>query len=227
MKLYFAVFFLCLSMAVKSQVLISILLGDKLNSPGLEFGLEGGMNASNIMSLDNSGTLRTFNIGFYFDILLKENLYMYTGVLVKADMGANKLGPSDLEFLNIELQEEEGTYSQFINYFVVPALAKYRFDNRFYVELGPQFGLMHRPYVQFDAINDDIETRKRFYNHDDIHRLDAGFTGGAGFKFLKGWGMSVGIKYYQGLVDVYKNKANTKNQSLFFKVNIPIGAGKQ
>ncbi|WP_417199498.1 hypothetical protein [Bizionia sp.] len=30
--------------AVSSQVLITLLLGDKLNSPNIEFGLEGGYN---------------------------------------------------------------------------------------------------------------------------------------------------------------------------------------
>ncbi|WP_394774213.1 hypothetical protein [Flavobacterium sp.] len=32
----------------RSQVLISLLFGDKLNSPFLEFGLDGGINLSTI-----------------------------------------------------------------------------------------------------------------------------------------------------------------------------------
>lgn len=226
-KLFIGLFLLFLANGLKSQVLISILLGDKLNSPNLEFGLEGGVNYSDVMTLENKHMLSTFNVGFYFDILMKNHWYFYTGVLVKADMGASKLSKNDLDLLNIAPLEEEGTYSQFISYFMVPALAKYKFDNRIYLEMGPQFNLMHKPYVQFDATNDDIETRKRFYNTDDINRLDVGMVGGAGFKFVKGWGMSVGLKYYQGFIDVYKNRSGSKNQSLFLKVNIPIGAGKK
>ena len=49
----------------KSQVLISLIFGDKLNSPFLEFGLEGGINFSNISNLESSGTNPGFNLGFY------------------------------------------------------------------------------------------------------------------------------------------------------------------
>ena len=61
-----------------SQVLISLLLGDKLNSDKIEFGLDGGVNWSQIGNLDSSSSYRTFNIGFYFDILLDEKWSVYT-----------------------------------------------------------------------------------------------------------------------------------------------------
>ena len=50
-----------------SQVLISLVFGDKLNSDGLEFGLEGGFNYSDISDLDADKRLSSFNLGFYFD----------------------------------------------------------------------------------------------------------------------------------------------------------------
>ena len=46
---------------------------DKLNSEGLEFGLEGGVNWSNISNLDADKSLSTFNLGFYFDFKLKNH----------------------------------------------------------------------------------------------------------------------------------------------------------
>ena len=55
------------------QILITLLLGDKLNSEGLEFGLEGGVNGSNLNGLETRNPLVNFNLGFYFDILIKEN----------------------------------------------------------------------------------------------------------------------------------------------------------
>lgn len=226
-KVYFTLFLLLAVSSIKSQVLISLLLGDKLNSDGLEFGLEGGFNHSFISGLETQKLLSTFNLGFYFDIRMKDQLFLYTGVLVKADMGAHKLTANDLKILNIDTYESEGTYKQLINYFIVPALAKYKFKNRFYVEAGPQFGLMHRPYVQFDSKYDNKEEQIRQYNTDDINRIDAGLLGGFGYQFIKGWEMSVGLKYYYGLVDVYKNISGSNNNSLFLKVNIPIGAGKK
>ena len=73
MKKYMLIFGLMLSgYFAHSQVLISLLFGDKLNSDGLEFGLEGGMNFSNISNLEGDKALSSFNLGFYFDIRLKK-----------------------------------------------------------------------------------------------------------------------------------------------------------
>ena len=55
----------------RSQVLISLLLGDVLNSGGVEFGLTGGANMSWIDGQQDAKHLTTFNIGFYFDIRMK------------------------------------------------------------------------------------------------------------------------------------------------------------
>ena len=75
-----------ISVNSQSQVLLSILFGDKLNSEGLEFGLEGGFNWSDISQLEANKRLSSFNLGFYFDFRLKNQWNIYTGVLVKAKL---------------------------------------------------------------------------------------------------------------------------------------------
>src|SRR5215217_7107665 len=88
-KLLLATTFLLCGFTSNSQVLISILLGDKLNSGKIEFGLEGGVNWSTIQNLDGAKRLTGFNLGFYFDIKLKNPSWMLnTGVIVKSPMGA-------------------------------------------------------------------------------------------------------------------------------------------
>ncbi len=210
-----------------SQVLLSIVFGDKLNSEGLEFGLEGGVNWSNISSLEGEKDLSSFNLGFYFDFKLKNQWNIYTGVLVKAKMGDNELSANDLDFLGIELQEEDGTYSQKINYFVVPALVKYNFKNRIYLEGGPQVSLMHKAWVEFNSDADNKNIRIRDFNKDNINRLDAGVTFGTGYKLMEDSGMTLGVKYYHGLANVYKGVSGSNNSSLLLKFNIPIGAAKK
>ena len=69
-----------LSVNLHSQVLLSLIFGDKLNSEGLEFGLEGGVNWSNISNLDADKSLSTFNLGFYFDFKLKY-VHLYKPIL--------------------------------------------------------------------------------------------------------------------------------------------------
>ncbi len=226
-KKYITVLILLLmGFSAHSQILISALFGDKLNSDGLEFGLEGGFNWSDISDLQADKSLSSFNLGFYFDIRLKEQWNLYTGVLVKGKLGASGLTQEDLSFLEIEPYEEEGTYSQAINYFVVPAFIKYNFKNRMYVEAGPQFGLMHKAFVLFESDVDDINIRIKELNKDKINRLDAGFTIGMGYKLMKDTGMTLGVKYYQGFTNVYNGRSGTHNRSLFLKFNVPIGASK-
>ena len=228
MKNYFLItIFLLFGLSAQSQVLISLLLGDKLNSNDLEFGLETGFNWSKISDMDSSKSLATFNIGFYFDIRMKNHWFLYTGVLVKSNLGLHKLTETDLELLNATIYEEDGDYSQKLNYFLVPALAKYKFDNYMYIEGGPQFGLMYKSWIEYNSDAGEKDAKIKEYNKDMINKLDAGFTFGLGYNIGKGRGMTIGAKYYFGLVDVYKDISGTKNSSLFLKLNIPIGAGKK
>ena len=212
---------------MQSQILLTVLFGDKLNSDGLEFGLEGGFNFSDISELEANERLSSFNLGFYFDFRLKNQWNIYTGVLVKAKLGDDRLSTNDLNFLGITPYETEGTYSQKINYFIVPALLKYNFPNRMYLELGPQFGLMYQSWVEFNSDADNRDIKIKDFNKDNLNRLDAGFTIGTGYKLLPETGMTIGLKYYYGLTNVYKGIDGTNNNSIFLKVNLPIGANKK
>jgi hypothetical protein len=217
----------------QSQVLITILLGDKLNSDGLEFGLEGGLNWSNISGLETNSFARKWNLGFYFDIRIKNQWFLYTGVLVKSNSGVDKLKDGDLDMLNatkyLELNGESinGDYNQVMNYFLVPVLIKYKTKKYFYGEIGPQFGLMHKSYIEFTSDIDGKDATIREYNKDNINKIDVGIMVGIGYQLLKGNGWTIGAKYYYGFIDVYREIENTKNSSIFLKMNIPIGAGKK
>ena len=220
--------FLLLGFTMQSQVLISLLLGDKLNSGGLEFGLDGGYNFANVSGFESSSSLNNFNLGFYFDIKVKDNWWLYTGVLVKSDLGAKNLSAADIERLGSTIvYDEPGDYSQRLKYFIVPAMAKYKFKNRIYVAAGPQFGLLHKAWIEFDADYGGGEAKIKQYNKSDINIIDVGASIGTGYRFnekVTGW--TVGVRYYYGFVNVYKGVSGTNNESLFLQVNIPIGAGK-
>jgi len=214
-----------MSLGANSQVLISLIFGDKLNSDGLEFGLDGGFNLSSISGLDSNSNIAPFNIGFYFDIRVKNQWSFYTGVLVKSELGVNQLSIEDLEFLNARIYEEEGTYSQRIRYFLVPALLKYSFDNHIYAEGGPMFGLMTNAWIEYDTDADGFESKIKQFNKEAINRFELGAALGLGYR-LKGKGWSFGVRFYQGLTNVYKDRSGTHNRALFLKVNVPIGAKK-
>ncbi len=207
MILFYLLFvFLLTGFFAQSQVLISLLSGDKLNSDKLKFGLEGRMNWTNISGMETDAYTHYFNLGFYFDFLLKNQWRFYTGTLVKSNLGVANLTPGDISFLGATtFPEYEGKYTQVTSTFLVPAFIKYDFKNNFYVEAGPQFGLLSKANVEFNADEEGIEARTREKSTDLFNRIDAGVGAGFGYSFLKCEGLPLKFKYYHGLVDVYKD----------------------
>jgi hypothetical protein len=216
-----------------SQVLITLLLGDKLNSPGLEFGLEGGANWSKVSALDAKNSLTTFNLGFYFDIRIKNQLSLYTGVLVKANNGVEGLSDNDLTKLGATFYKDqdgvrlEGDYRHRMSYFLVPILFKYKLKNQIHFALGPQLGLMYKSWIEFNSDIDGRDATIKEYNRNQINKIDAGIAVGMGYRMLKGTGWTLSFKYYYGFIDVYKNIKGTKNSAIFAEMCIPIGAGEK
>ncbi len=228
-KLLLLVMLVSLSSHISAQVIISLLLGDNLNTGKIEFGLDGGLNLSSQTGTEGGKNLKTFNLGFYFDIKLKDPSWMvHTGVIVKSRMGIADLPPYNLGDPNLDSSFKGGEVDRKMDYFNVPVMIKYRFKNNFYVETGPTFGLFYNSFDEFtNEINDDdlvykVERKKDYY------LLDAGWTAGIGYRLSKGNGMNLGIRYYLGFVDVTADgdASSVKNRSVYFNVGIPIGVKK-
>lgn len=218
--------FLLLANLSNAQVIISLLLGDKLNSPNIEFGLEGGIDFTNVNGFDNAGNLRAFNLGMYFDIKMKNNWYLHAGFQGISNLGMRELSASDLEFLEAETYDVEGKYNQKVNAFMVPILANYKFDNHIYVEAGPQLGWLYNGWVAFSSDEDNKDINIKDYNKELVNWFNAGIAVGAGYKLVKGTGWSIGVRYYQGLTDVFKDRSSSLHHSVLLKVNVPIGVAK-
>jgi len=222
--------FLLITVTVQSQVLISLLLGDKLNSDRLEFGVEGGGNFSHITNMNSGKYMSDWNLGFYFVYRLKGPWYINTGVLVKAKTGSGKLTHDDLATIGSIFADTtmgEGDYYQKVNTFIVPMMMRYMFKSRFYVEGGIQASLRYNAWVEYQFENKDKSVFLREYNKDKINPIDVGPTVGFGYHFPRRTGMTVGVKYYYGLVNQYKGISGTKNSIFYVKANIPIGAGEK
>ena len=223
-KLLFFIGIVFISTTAQSQILITLLFGDKLNSDRMEFGLEGGLNFSNISGFENDAYLSKFNLGFYFDIRMKNNLYLHTGVQGISSLGMSGLSDKDVEMLNSSVLENPGDYSQVIKSFYVPALAQYRFKNHIYVEVGPKVGLQYESFVNYKSDHDNKDVYIKDYNNDLLNWFDTGIALGTGYKLLEGQGWSIGARYYQGFTNVFKDISGSKNRSFYIICKIPIGA---
>jgi len=231
MRNYLVALLVLFSIHAKSQVLITLLLGDKLNSDRIEFGLEGGINWAKIDGFETSSFARKWNLGFYFNIKTRENWSVYTGVLVKSNLGVKNLTTGDLGTLGIdEITNENGdlvagNYSNKINTFMVPLLLRRNFKNQTYIAFGPQFGVNYQSWIEFNSDIENFDVIVKHYNTDLINKIDAGFTVATGYRMMRGKGWTIGAKYYRGFVDVYKDISGTKNRSFFVNLCIPIGVG--
>ena len=222
-------FFLLFPVALNAQVLITILLGDALNTDKIEFGLIGGMNRSYINTISEAKGLNNFNLGFYFHILMKKNSYFSTGVLVKSNVGATGMPVYSMGDANFDAIFQDGTLTKKISCFYVPILFHQRFNNnRWYIEAGPQLGLIHKPVDIFETSTLGGDAKFTLEVKDAYKSIDAGLLGGVGYKFKKEIkSVAVGINYYYGLVDVSDNPdIKIKNSAIYFYIKIPIGVGK-
>jgi Outer membrane protein beta-barrel domain len=232
MKFFLILSILTLSCAsVSGQVLISLLLGDKLNSGKVEFGLDGGVSLSNLHGLHASSHKANFNLGFYFDIRMKNRSWMvHTGVMVKSTMGAKDISVYSLNNPDLDNAFAGGSVIRKLGYFQVPILMKHSWKNNFFVEAGPMFSLMSKAEDEFVASiekKDDLVYKLKI--RDLYHPLDAGLMGGVGYRLMGGNGMNLAIRYYYGLVDITLDDTtpNQQNRAVYFSVAIPIGAGKK
>lgn len=210
---------------LNAQVLITLVFGKALNTDKIEFGLAGGMTRSYINSIPNSKGMNSFDLGFYFHILLKNNSYLSTGVHVKSNVGATGMPTYALGEADFDSVYQHGTLTKKIPVFYVPIMFHQRFNNRWYLELGPQLGLVYKATDLFDTKELDGDLTYSRIVQEEYKRIDAGIAGGIGYKFKKEIkSMAVGITYYYGLVDI-SNVPDQKinNSAIYFYLKIPIG----
>jgi hypothetical protein len=221
---------LLLSTLASGQILISILLGDKLNSDKIEFGLDGGLASTTIRGLDQAGRSRVLHLGFYFDFKMTDQLLLHTGVIVKSTMGAGGLPSYPIGDVSLDPVLAPASVKRKINYFSVPVFIKVKLPHHFFVEGGPQVALQYNgsdEFIDSRYGRDDLLFRKN--TKEEYTRLDAGVTAGLGYRLLKGTGISLGARYYHGLVDIVKNNPGDPqyNSSFYLYAGIPIGGVKK
>ncbi|MEA3478744.1 MAG: PorT family protein [Bacteroidota bacterium] len=215
--------------ALNGQVLISILFGDALNTEKIEFGLIGGLNRSYIRTISDAEGMNNLNIGFYFHVLMKKSSYLSTGVLVKSNGGATGMPTYLIGDPDFDDVYADGVLTKKIPAFYVPILFHQRFNQRWYIEAGPQLGLIHQPTDIFKIEDHGGDLTYTTSTRGQYQYIDFGFYGALGYKFIKKTkSTSLGIGYYIGLSDVAKDAyPEIKNSSFYLFCKIPIGVGKE
>ena len=213
---------------LRSQVLISLLFGDDLNTGKIEFGLEGGATFSTISGLKGAEYKSGFNLGFYFDFKMDPKWTIATGVMVKSPWGTKGLDPYPTGNADLDSVFVGGSVERKLNYFNVPIMAKYKFG-RFFASVGPHLSLGYKASDVFtNKVKEDDDVSFSIENRVDYMALDAGVAAALGYHIQKGYGMNILVRYYQGLREIRKHPEGDaqNNSGVHLLVGIPIGMGK-
>jgi hypothetical protein len=222
-----------------SQVLISLLFGDKLNTGKIEFGMNGGFNLTHLRGIEDAKGQNNWELGFYFDFLLKEQSpwYITTGVYVKSNVGGTEI-PLDYEgnrTINDSVYNgfvaANGKVEKQFNTFYVPVNLRYYTKCGLFFDAGAQIGLVFKTRDLYQADVDgyslEYQVIKGVVDNGLYKWFDGGVDAGIGYK-LKKSGYKIGVWYYAGLTNIYKNDLGYEayNSSLYVLATIPIGKKK-
>jgi hypothetical protein len=183
---------------------------------GVRFGIRAGVNVADwsgdavqslqsLLDLTDGALTRSqrpgFHAGAFVSLPLGPRFTIEPGVQYseKGMAVSGKLPIEALDFLNAK-----ATATARLGYIDVPVLAKAYLTRGLYLYAGPQASYLVSSKVRveagalgFSAYKDDFDVRRYF------RELDFGLTGGAGYQFGNGLGLSAGYDY--GLSSLDKN----------------------
>ena len=103
------------------------------------------------------------------------------------------------------------------------------FNNHILLLAVTQLLLRYRATDEFtNTVNNTDDLIYKHDTRDYYRRIDAGLTAGIGYKFRYGTMMNMGVRYYYGLADVFKEGYGyATNSALYVFAEIPIGAERK
>lgn len=165
-----------------------------VQAQNVKFGIKGGLNISKLTAFDESKTLAGFNAGGFINIGLNKSWAIQPEVVYSAQ--GTKLNSS----VFFGLGHIPSTVK--LNYVNVPVMVQYTIAEAFYVEAGPQLGILASAKYRVNNNTTDVK--------DDMKSIDFGLGFGCGYTFDMGLG--VNARYNFGLTNVFdSDNFNHKN----------------
>jgi hypothetical protein len=222
----FITFMLAYSTIAKSQVIISLLFGEKLNSEKLSFGLLVGNSWSHLSGYNSSSSFSNFNLGLYLNWKLSDRFFLQFDAMAKYKLGSKGLPVYQLHDEALDTLFAAGHVEREIKYLGLVTTAQYRVFNYFNIEVGPQIILRTKAKDIFYADRNDGTLKFEKDVSDNATRFDIGAMTGISYQ-IKGNGIKIAARYYFGFIDVFPQDAGTNaNRSFQLGAYIPVGRKK-
>jgi len=224
-----AVFILLIAFAAPlahSQVLIALLFGDKLSTDRFQLGIRLAGNWQNFMGY--GGTDGRFSIGFgiYGTLKLSEGFSLQPELLFKDPRGAEGLSRDAFGNPNLDPLLQNAVVTAKLAYVSLPVLLKYSLTPQLSVGFGPQIGYLSSArneyvatvYSENDLVfKDDIKSK--------LNTLDFALAFNLEYCLQKKKAIQIGLRYYLGLTDIYKDNPgdSVRNSVIQVYLGIPVG----
>jgi hypothetical protein len=169
----------------------------------IKFGVKGGLNIDKMTNYDNSKVRASFHAGGFVNIGLSKDWaiqpeLLYSGQGVKLDNGS---------FLGIPLKDAI-IKTDYIN---IPVMVQYSIVPDFYVEAGPQVGILAGAKLK-------VGNNSNSGFKDNMSSADFGLGFGFGYKLDNGLGFSG--RYMFGLTNVYDKDTNLDSKNSVAQIGL-------
>ena len=171
---------------------LGVVMAQSYDSGNPEFGIKGGINASNLYSTDadDENMLVGFNAGLYARLPITDNIAFQPELLYTTK-------GSKVEYNNAFAS---GDVKLKLDYIELPLLFKFNLTENFNIQAGGYASYLVNSKVKGEgAVNFERDVT------DNLQKFDAGLAAGVGVDFNP---VSVGLRYNYGLTDIGK-ESNT------------------
>ena len=162
-----------------------------------QFGIKAGMNVSSLSKdaeLSDQGSKIGFNAGVFMNAPIAENFSIQPELLY-SQMGDKY----DQVIANTTYAR-----SRHLDYVTLPVMFQYNATPSFYLEAGPEFGLLVNAKNKFTNESDNTTITETGDYKDDLNSFNAGIGLGAGYYFTPNIGLTA--RYVAGLTDIAKDR---------------------
>jgi hypothetical protein len=223
---------LALANHAKSQVLIGLLFGDKLNKGPIEFGLNVFENISKTSIDNNSSNRYKFGFGLFMDYKLNENWVVAGSLCFASPKGEKEFDTKDPQFKRPKNQTVDSLIvlsntERTLNYFELPITFNYRAFGRIGIGFGGYVSMLSKAVDHYVFEEGDEKLTYERSILAEMYRLDYGISGGLHYHFKGNPGAQIRVNYNLGLADLFKDSRNGNghNEAIQAGVLIPIKFG--
>ncbi len=203
-----------------------LLVGDKIATENFVGGITGGVNVTNISGINDAQWQLSWSFGASLHWRLSDEWHLCPEAYFKSPGGVSNLSGTWTSFPSIDTIISDREEWLATTYVAVPILMKYRIGVA-YILAGPQVSYLVAATDNVRGVGPEgamFTAEKSAFGR--LNRWDVGLVGGLEFLLVPSFGihsLRVGVRYYQGFIDVTTDPSSNLNSGCSVTLGIPIG----